>query len=352
MPLAARYYAFDPNPSAVIKLETVDKPVPGPGNDRTHDLQVLIFYEDFNLYCDDFVSDQVLVKIHYSAINPIDVKIAKGLRPERASSLPFIRGYDIAGRIESVGSNVTLFAVDDPVLTINSKPVEGQLTGGGFAEYVVLSPSVLSRIPEGVTFQQAAAVALVGATALQGLDFVNVGSGTKLLVLGGSTAVGSIVIQLAKLRGAYVVTTSSPRTLEFTQQWGADIIIDYTTEKWDDHEVVRDFDVVYDTVGVEGTFHRAKTPGLLKPDGSFISIANFEAGTDPKAHPPLTFAARFSLVPDTTLQDYLLAQLASGKLRIAIEEEFPFTQEGVSSLFAKQDSNKSLGKNILRIISV
>eukprot|EP01034_Spumella_vulgaris_P027590 gene27589-34334_t len=149
----------------------------------------------------------VSVKIHAAAINPIDLMVFHGyLKGMWSLPLPFSMGYDFSGVIESVGEDVTSFAVGDAVFAVNWGKANHQAEnvnqpiGGAFAEYISVPVSILSHKPANVTHQTAAAVALVGTTALDVLNTAKVAKGTKVLVLGASTAVGSIAIQIAKLR--------------------------------------------------------------------------------------------------------------------------------------------------------
>merc|ERR1719464_271 len=103
-----------------------------------------------------------------------------------------------------------------------------QLVGGGLAEYSIVPSNKLSRKPTNVSHEEAASVALVGLTARQALDALSVKEGTKLLILGGSGAVGTIATQLAKNRGAWVATTCSSRTKDYVGRMGKpDMIVDY-----------------------------------------------------------------------------------------------------------------------------
>jgi hypothetical protein len=309
----------------------------------------------------------VLVKIHVASINPIDDKVAKGYLAGAGwdTPFPFTAGYDFAGVVEAVGpveagagveaqAEAEALAPGDRVFAVNwgafNHNVTGHAIGGAFAEYMAIAATSVSRVPEGVALEQAAAVALVGTTAAQSLDAVGVAAGSRVLILGGSSAVGAIAIQLAKSRGAHVITTASTRTLDYVAQFGADSIIDYTAGKWEEDPLVGGVDVVFATVGETEGFSKAKKEGVLKADGAFISIASFDAGLDPSAHPPLRFASFFCLSNNKGVQDALAGAIAAGQLVVPIEEEFPFTSEGVSSLFAKQEAGKSKGKNILRIV--
>lgn len=174
-----------------------------------------------------------LIKIHAASINPADVFIKEfpsalkfltdsGLLsclnvilmrpilnlnlPSFKVPLPFIPGYDFSGVIESVSSDVTSFSPGDEVFSMrwgvpNSHTDEFGSAGGAFAEYIAYPVAKLSRKPRNVTHAQAAAIAMVGLTGEVPMRMTNVKAGTRVLVLGGSSAVGSMAIQLAKLKG-------------------------------------------------------------------------------------------------------------------------------------------------------
>ncbi len=185
------------------------------------------------------------------------------------------------------------------------------------------------------------------------LNEAQVSAGQKILILGASGAVGALAIQLAKLRGAHVVTTSSTRSLEFASQFGADQIVNYGEKKWwlEAETGLAGFDFIFDTIGEPGTFARAQTAGLVKQGGKYITIASGEAGADPAAHQPtFSYASRFTMSNDPAVQDELVRLVAEGKLKVSIDESFPFSQQGVWDIFAKVSAGKSLGKNILQIV--
>eukprot|EP00747_Dinoflagellata_sp_TGD_P041576 gnl/TRDRNA2_/TRDRNA2_141556_c0_seq1.p1 gnl/TRDRNA2_/TRDRNA2_141556_c0~~gnl/TRDRNA2_/TRDRNA2_141556_c0_seq1.p1 ORF type:complete len:327 (+),score=63.15 gnl/TRDRNA2_/TRDRNA2_141556_c0_seq1:2-982(+) len=295
---------------------------------------------------------QVLVKVDYASANPIDIGVLKGNLKGAgwAMPFPFTLGYDLAGTVvvggDSFKAGQRVFAVnwgqgkhdngDDPI-------------GGTFAEYAVIPASKLTAIPDGLGEREAAAVALVGTTAYEiVVDCAKVTSGSKVLVLGGSSAVGSIAVQLAKLRGAsFLATTASSRNLDYVSTLGADKVIDYKSADWTTDPALKNLDAVIDTVGGPDVFAKAK--GVLKKDGAFVSIANFDAGFDPKGNPPLSFAAFFGFSHNGKIQAELADLLVAGKLKLKIDEEFPFTKAGIISMLEKQNSGKSSGKNILKI---
>lgn len=301
---------------------------------------------------------EVLVRLCAASINPVDVYVVGGHLASAgwAQPTPFTPGYDLAGVVEKVGTSVDQFMEGDEVYGVNWALDVGQaqgkhddesaLVGGAFAQFIRIPACKLSKKPKDVSFQSAAAVALVGTTALQGLRNIDaLKPQKKVLVLGGASSVGYTAIQIAKANGAEVVATSSARTMEYVKKAGADQIINYTEEKWEENASLLGFDAVFDTVGEKDGFLRAKR--ILKDDGSFVSIANFDAGFDPSAHAPLKYAAWYCLKNNVFDQDYLMALMLEGKLQLPVEECFPFSMDGIQQAFAKQAGGKSMGKNII-----
>jgi len=303
---------------------------------------------------------QVLVKIVATSINPVDTKVVAGYIKSWAMPEPFTPGYDVSGVVEAVGAGVTDTAVGDEVWGVNWALDIGQpsgqhddasgLTGGAFAEYIVMPEEKLSKKPAALSHAEAAAVALVGTTAMQGVAKCEPTEGKTVLVLAGATAVGWLAVQLLKqVPGVRVVTTSSPRTLAHVQEAGPDRVIDYTATKWfEDPELLEQrVDAVFDTIGEAGVFANAKK--VLKAEGgAFVSIANFEAGADGAAHAPaLKYAAFYCLKNNRAHQDELARLIVEGKLKVKVDATFPFTKEGVTSAFTTMAAGKSMGKNVI-----
>eukprot|EP01034_Spumella_vulgaris_P027281 gene27281-33978_t len=304
-------------------------------------------------------SGYALVKIHAASINPADFGVFRGRKVGQwPMPFPFTPGYDFSGVIDSVsGGDTRGFSVGSEVFAVNfgdqSHGTAAHPIGGAFAQYIAIPVSKLSHKPANVTHETAAALALAGSTALEALNTAQVTKGTKLLILGGSSATGLCATQLAKLKGAHVVTTASSRSLDFVKQFGADQVINYNEHKWwlQEETGLSGFDVIFDTVGEPEAFAHAKTPGLVKHGGKFISIANPEAGVDSAAHQPsFSYAAVFTMSNEVPVQDELIRLVSESKLVVPIEESFPFTQQGVWDLFEKVKGGKSQGKNILKIV--
>jgi NADPH:quinone reductase-like Zn-dependent oxidoreductase len=294
--------------------------------------------------------DDVLVRVVRAAANPIDNKVLTGaLKDTWNHPLPFIMGYDFSGIIKAVGENVHNLKPGEAVCAVNwgqgnQNAGNGQVPGGAFAEYIKIHSKMLSLKPSDVSFDTAAALPLVGTTAYEGLSHLHIHRGNKLLILGGTTAVGLLAAQMAKLKGAEVTVTCSSRNMDFAKQEKPDHIIDYTSTNWWESDVV--YDAIFDTVGDKGTFSHAKK--RLRSDGAFVSIVSMDAGVDPMAHKPLK-AFFFCLSQSTKILDELLGLVQKKHLVLPIEAEYPFTLEGVRALLRKQEAGKSLGKNMLVI---
>ena len=153
-------------------------------------------------------ADEVLVKVHVAAVNPADWKIRDGMGEMFGLKLPLILGGDIAGTIEEVGAEVENFKQGDAVYGMT---VSGGFSGG-YAEYAVTKVDVIAPKPESIDFEAAAAIPIGALTAWQAMfDLANLSSGQRSLITGASGGVGSMAVQLAKAKGAFVVGTASSK---------------------------------------------------------------------------------------------------------------------------------------------
>jgi alcohol dehydrogenase len=173
-------------------------------------------------------------------------------------------GNELAGVVEVRGKGAMQFAEGDRVFARMPKT-----SMGAFAEYAVVPENLLARMPKSIDFDTAAGVPLAGLTALQALrDELNVKSGYRIFIPGGAGGVGTFAIQLAKWLGAEVTTTASPRGRALVERLGADVVIDYTAERFEDR--LRDMDGVFDLIGGETL---RKSFGVVKRGGKVVSIA-------------------------------------------------------------------------------
>jgi NADPH:quinone reductase-like Zn-dependent oxidoreductase len=186
---------------------------------------------------------------HLMAGMPYIARLMIGLREPKVG----VRGWDVAGTVESVGANVTGFRPGDEVL--------GTAEGGSFAELAITRPDKLVPKPANLTFEQAAAVPISGTTALRAVrDAGNLQPGQRVLVIGAAGGVGSLAVQIAKAFGAEVTAVCSTSKADLVRSIGADHVIDYTREDLADGS--RRWDLIVDTAGRRplSQLRRALTP--------------------------------------------------------------------------------------------
>lgn len=210
-------------------------------------------------------ADELSVRIHATAINPLDSKVRDGafklFLPYRP---PFILGHDLAGTVLRVGANVRQFKAGDEVC---ARPRDHR--AGTFAEVIAVDQADVALKPTTVSMEEAASVPLVGLTAWQALVEVgNVKPGQKVFIQAGSGGVGTFAIQLAKHLGATVATTTSVANIDLVKSLGADVVIDYKTHDFE--QVLSGYDLVLNSQDA-GTL--AKSLKVLKPGGRLISIS-------------------------------------------------------------------------------
>ncbi|NBH11426.1 NADP-dependent oxidoreductase [Amycolatopsis sp. SID8362] len=257
---------------------------------------------------------EVLVRVAAIGLNPLEPRLRAGEFPLLGPP-PFVLGWDISGVVETAAT--WRFRPGDEVFGMPLFP----RAAGAYAEFVAAPALHLVRKPPSLSHVEASALPVVGLTAWQGLvDLGGVTEGDRVLVHGGGGGVGHVAIQLAKALGAHVVTTAGGSKREFVEGFGADEVIDYTTT--DFAEVVRDIDVVLDTLGGD-TAERSLE--VLRPGGHLVT-AVAEEDTVLAAK----FAAagrRFSGIavdPDPVALRGLVELVEQGKLRVHVHETFPF----------------------------
>ena len=206
----------------------------------------------------------VLIKIHAASINPVDYKIRDGdLKRVIPFKFPLILGNDGSGVVEKVGADVRAFKPGDAVYVRLDKERIGT-----FAEYAVAAESSVALKPNNLSHIEAASIPLAGQTAWQALmDVRKLQKGQKVLIHAGSGGVGSFAIQLAKHVGATVATTTSAKNADLVKRLGADVVIDYKTQRFD--EILSDYDFVLDTQAGD-VQHRSFR--VLKRGGTLVAI--------------------------------------------------------------------------------
>jgi len=279
---------------------------------------------------------EVLIKIHAASVNPVDWKIRQGyLQPLLNHALPLTLGWDVSGEVVAVGGGVMHLKVGDEVY---SRP--NIANNGSYAEYMTASAEEVALKPKNLTWQEAAGVPLAGLTAWQGLyELAKLEAGEQVLIHGGSGAVGQFAIQLAKLRGATVYTTTSARNTDMVLSLGADHAIDYQQV---DFSELRDMDVVLDTIGGEVQDKSWKT---IKPGGRLLSIVQTPDAAVAASHG--VTASFYFIEPDRSQLEEMARLADAGKLVVNIDSEFSLDQ--VADAHERSESGRAQGKIIINV---
>jgi len=210
--------------------------------------------------------DEVLVKVMALSINPVDIKtrIGKALAQQLKDDDPVILGWDISGVVSKKGKTVTSFMEGDEVFGMINFPGHGR----AYAEYVSAPESHLAIKPANISHEEAAAASLAALTAWQILSYTaGITKGNRVLIHAAAGGVGHYAVQMAKYLGAHVTGTASGTNMEFLKGLGADIVIDYKKEKFE--EAASNIDFVLDAVGGDYIDRSLKT---MKQNGLIISI--------------------------------------------------------------------------------
>lgn len=269
----------------------------------------------------EVTDDTVLVQVKGAGVNPIDWKVQLGYMKDFIPlELPVTMGGDLAGVVVKVGANVTNFKEGDEVYGQGS--VLGKATGS-FAEYVRTSPTSIALKPKALNFDEAGAAPLTGVSAVQAIyDHIGLASGQKILIHGGAGGIGSVAIQIAKHIGAHVATTVSENDKEFVTQLGADEVIDYKNQQFE--EILKDYDAVYDTVGGETN---KRSYQVLKKDGILVSMVEMQPDEALSEQYGVKYIYQSTRVTPERLAK-LTELLDGGVLGVHIEKTFPLDEAG------------------------
>jgi NADPH:quinone reductase-like Zn-dependent oxidoreductase len=304
----------------------------------------------------------VLVDIHAAGVNVLDAKVRDGefkvFLPYKA---PFILGHDLAGVVSRVGSAVTRFTAGDEVY---ARPRDGRM--GTFAERIAVHEDDLAIKPASLSMAEAASVPLVALTAWQALvERANLQRGQKVLIHAGSGGVGTYAIQLAKHLGATVATTTGTSNVDWVRGLGADVVIDYRTQDFEN--VIQDYDVVLDSQSGDTL---AKSLRVLKPGGIAIGIAgppdpdfarqlgrqfplqpvmallSFKTRRAARRH-GVRYSFLFMRASGAQL-DEITKLLDTGVLRPIVDQTYPFDQ--APQALAHVEGGRSKGKVVITMV--
>lgn|ERR1019366_2989256 len=276
----------------VFVYEEVERPVPGAG--------------------------EVLVRVRGVGINPVDTGMRAGYLTGLMGEPPFplILGWDISGEVVELGSGVTEFAPGDEVYGLNRFPQLGK----AYAEYVVAPVTDIARKPRTLSHVEAAALPLAGLTAWQAL-FVhgNVQAGESLLIHAAAGGVGHLATQLARWKGANVIGTASAHNIDFVQGLGAKTVIDYASERFEEH--VHDLDIAIDSMSGE---IQERTIPVIKRGGRLVALL---MGMNQELAKTYGVEALGMLVSPNHEQLGEIARLVDdGQLKVHVERVFPLQE--------------------------
>ena len=305
--------------------------------------------------------DEMLVEVHAVGLNPVDTMIPKGaFKPFLRFQLPATLGSDVAGVVVEMGSQVTRFKKGDAIFASVF-----DLGTGTLADFAVVPESAAALKPANLDFVQASSVPMVGLTTWQALkERARLKRGQKVFVPAGSGGIGTFAIQLAKHLGAKVGTTVSAGSVALVKGLGADEVVDYKTQEFED--VLRDYDVVLGTVKGDALM---KSLRILKPNSTIVSLIGPPDAAFARARGMnFVLKAVFGLLSgkiiragrkNGTAYSFLFVHpdggqlaeigelLKAGKIRPVIDKVFPFDQ--AKEALAYLEKGRAKGKVVVQM---
>ncbi|MBR9856577.1 MAG: NADP-dependent oxidoreductase [Gammaproteobacteria bacterium] len=263
-------------------------------------------------------ASQVRLRMHFAGVNPVDAKTRAGLgwgAQAVKDRLPWSPGFEVMGEVLEVGSEVCRFMPGDRVF--------GLVSGGGYGEELVVDCNEMLPVPEKVSDEMAAGLALAGMTAWQGLtDHGGLKAGERVLIAAAAGGVGHLAVQLAKSLGATVVALGSPANHEFLRSLGADEVIDYRDEAA--LNAMTPVDLLFDLVG--GT-SGCSLLSHVKSGGRVVTVPTITADEVMAAAQALGLTATGMLkYNDIEQLEQLVQAVAEGRLKVEISQVYPLAE--------------------------
>ena len=282
---------------------------------------------------------EVLIRVYAAGVNPVDCAIRAGRVQEIFPvSFPWIPGWDLSGVVEEVGAGVTKFNKGDEVFAIPDTR-----RNGAYAEYIVARESDLALKPKSLQHIRAAAIPVAAITAWNALfETGQLQAGQHVLIHGGAGGVGHFAVQLAKWKRAHVMATASAKNHELISELGADEVIDYHAQKFEN--VARNIDIVLDTIGSDTQERSWK---VLKKGGILVSIVQ-----PPSEEKARSVGARGAMVqsrPDGAKLAEIAKIIDSGNLAPVIDRILPLSEARRAQELSQ--SGHTRGKIVLRVVN-
>ncbi|GAB3899049.1 NADP-dependent oxidoreductase [Spirosoma agri] len=317
---AIRVYEF--GGPEVMKLVEIERPVPA--------------------------ADEILVKMYASSVNPADYIFREGgnelIRP--FLTLPLGLGLDAAGIVEETGNQVTEFKKGDNVYGVPNFPGDGS-----YAEYIAAKANQFSLMPDQITFNEAGALPSCALIAWNGIvELGKVQRGQRVLIHGAAGGVGNLAVQFAKAMGGYVIGTASAHNVDFLNELGADEVIDYNTERFD--ELLRDIDVVFNASPVRDESIRLRSVDVIKEGGIYVCTHLDQPLTDDFLNALAQKNATGTLVGGgsityTSSLSGTTRLINEGKVRAVVSKVYPLQQ--VADAHRQSETKHVRGKIVLEI---
>ncbi len=306
---AVRIYSFG-GPD-VLRLEDLPVPAPAP--------------------------DEVLIRVEAASVNPVDYKIRSGEFKPVGLQTPLTLGRDMSGVVEQTGARVTNLESGDPVYALLDQQ------RGSYAEYVTAKAEQVARKPARLDYLHAAAVPLAAMTAWQGLfDHGHLQPGERVLIHGAAGGVGHFAVQFAKDRGAYVIVTGRAEDRPLLLKWGADEVIDYKHERFEDR--AREIDLVLDLVAGET---QRRSWNCLKPAGRIVSTLQPPSEIEAALHHATGEA--FMVEPNAGELAEIARLIDAGKVDVHVDQSFPL--DAVRRAHEHLEHDHVQGKVVLAVSS-
>ncbi len=303
----------------VMKLEEVERPVPK--------------------------TDEILVKVYASGVNPADYIVRQGgnelLKP--FLKLPFGLGLDAAGEVEEIGSDVTGFNKGDKIYGIPN------FLDGTYAEFIAAKANQFALMPRNISFNEAGAIPSCALMAWNGMYLGNIQAGQRVLVHAAAGGIGSLALQFAKSKGAYVIGTASEHNFDFLKQLGADEVIDYKNKDFASR--LDNVDIVFDASPVRDEEARKNMAATVKERGIFVSVqipypfSNELLEVLTKKHAEGKMIRR-ELDVNQSLTD-IAKLIEEGKVKVIINKVYPL--EKVAEAHLEIETKHVRGKIVLEI---
>jgi NADPH:quinone reductase-like Zn-dependent oxidoreductase len=276
-------------------------------------------------------ADEVLIKVHFAGVNPVDWKFRAGyLKEYMPLQLPFVPGIDVSGTIEKVGPEVKTLKKGQAVFGVAK---------GAYAEYAIAAANDVTAKADNLSFELAATLPVGALTAWQAVEDAGIKTGQTVVVVGAAGGVGLFAVQFARAKGARVIGTASSANLDFVKSLGVEKVVDYTKGPLDAE--IKNADVVIDTVGGETL---EKSYGLLKKGGVLVTMAGQVSEEKAKAHGVKALGSNRG----PTVKLKMIGEIAAAKtLRSEVGKIFPLADAGAAQDLSQTRHGR--GRIILRV---